>query len=290
MGDETSNTSEMAGLEEIEAPFYYLSDISETPVFTQTSKPSDSNNFQNSLKPTLMKIQNGRLLAKQPSLDTEGFAFSKQTTEVVDFFDDSEVDIVYTPKIEELIKKLTGGTEVIAFDHTRRSTVPEQREKYNARDPVPAPHSDYSDASAEQRMRDVFGDKIGDRLDRRFAIVNAWRSMTGTIEQWPLAVCDARTINEDLLIDTYRHAPHRAEPSFEYSRSSSTRHATFDSAHRWFYFPEMQRDEVLLFKNYDTIKDGTARFSLHSAFEDPFTPPEPKPRESIETRVFVFFD
>ena len=120
MGDETSNTSEMAGLEEIEAPFYYLSDTSETPVFKQTSMP------------TLMKIQNGRLLAKQPSLDTEGFAFSKQTTEVVNFFDDSELDIVYTPKIEELIKKLTGATEVLAFDHTRRSTVPEQREKHNA--------------------------------------------------------------------------------------------------------------------------------------------------------------
>ena len=290
MSGEFSNTSKMAGGGEIEARLYYLSDISETPVFKQTSKPSDTNNFQSSRKPTLMKIQNGRLLTKQPSLNTEGFAFSNQNSKVVDFFDDMELDIVYTPEIEELIKKLTGGTKVVAFDHTRRSTIPEQREKYNARDPVPAPHSDYSDASAEQRMRDVFGKKIGDRLDRRFAIVNAWRSMTGTIEQWPLAVCDARTVNEDLLIDTYRHAPHRAEPSFEYSRSSSTRHAIFDSSHRWYYFPKMQRDEVVLFKNYDTKKNGTARFSLHSAFEDPFGPPKPKPRESIETRAFVFFD
>ena len=76
-----------------------------------------------------MKIQNGRLLSKQPSLDMEGFAFSKQTTEVIDFFDDSELAIVYEPEIEDLIKKLTGGTEVVVFDHTRRSTVPEQREK-----------------------------------------------------------------------------------------------------------------------------------------------------------------
>ena len=53
---------------------------------------------------------------------------------------------------------------------------------------------------------------------------------------------------------------------------------------------EMKRDEVLLFKNYDTLKDGTARFALHSAFEDPSTPQNPKPRESIETRAFVFFD
>ena len=94
MGGETNNTSEMASLEEIEAPFYYLSDTSEIPVFKQTSKPSDANNFQSSRKPTLMKIQNGRLLAKQPSLDTEGFAFSKQTTKIVNFFNDSELDIV----------------------------------------------------------------------------------------------------------------------------------------------------------------------------------------------------
>ena len=139
-------------------------------------------------------------------------------------------------------------------------------------------------------MHDVFGKQVSDKLNRRFAMVNAWRSMTGTIEEWPIAVCDARTVNENLLVDTYRHAPHRAEPSFEYARASSTRHAAFDSSHRWYYFPEMKRDEVLLFKNYDTLKDGTARFALHSAFEDPSTPQNPRPRESIETRAFVFFD
>ena len=237
-----------------------------------------------------MKIKNGRLLATDPSLDIEGFAFFKQVSKVVNFFDDSELDTIYSLEIEDLIRRASGGREVVVFDHTRRSTAPEQREKYNARDPVPAPHSDYSDTSAEQRMHDVFGKQVSDKLNRRFAMVNAWRSMTGTIEEWPIAVCDARTVNENLLVDTYRHAPHRAEPSFEYARSSSTRHAAFDSSHRWYYYPEMKRDEVLLFKNYDTLKDGTARFALHSAFEDPSTPQNPKPRESIETRAFVFFD
>ena len=52
----------------------------------------------------------------------------------------------------------------------------------------------------------------------------------------------------------------------------------------------MTRDEVLLFKNYDTLTDGTARFALHSAFEDPDTPADPAQRETIETRAFVFFD
>ena len=276
--------------EEIEAPFFYLKDTSKTPINRQTNTAKDTNDFRATRDPTVMKIKNGRLLATDPSLDREGFAFLKQVSKVVNFFDDSELNTIYSLEIEDLIRRASGGREVVVFDHTRRSTAPEQREKYNARDPVPAPHSDYSDTSAEQRMHDVFGKKVSDRLNRRFAMVNAWRSMTGTIEEWPIAVCDARTVNENLLVDTYRHAPHRAEPSFEYARSSSTRHAAFDSSHRWYYYPEMKRDEVLLFKNYDTLKDGTARFALHSAFEDPSTPQNPKPRESIETRAFVFFD
>ena len=280
----------MAVAEEIEAPFFYLKDTSKTPINRQTNNAKDTNDFQTTRDPTVMKIKNGRLLATDPSLDREGFAFFKQVSKVVNFFDDSELGTIYSLEIEDLIRRASGGREVVVFDDTRRSTAPEQREKYNARDPVPAPHSDYSDTSAEQRMHDVFGKQVSDKLNRRFAMVNAWRSMTGTIEEWPIAVCDARTVNENLLVDTYRHAPHRAEPSFEYARSSSTRHAAFDSSHRWYYYPEMKRDEVLLFKNYDTLKDGTARFALHSAFEDPSTPQNPRPRESIETRAFVFFD
>jgi hypothetical protein len=52
----------------------------------------------------------------------------------------------------------------------------------------------------------------------------------------------------------------------------------------------MARNEVVLLKNYDTLTDGTARYSLHSAIEDPTTPPDAAPRESIESRAFAFFD
>jgi hypothetical protein len=140
-------------------------------------------------------------------------------------------------------------------------------------------------------MRDKFGDKEAEeRLTRRFSIVNAWRSMNGTLEQWPLTVCDARTIDALNLTQTRREAPVRPDPSFEYNRPSETRHAIFDPAHKWYWFPRMTADEVLLFKNYDTLTDGTARYALHSAFEDPNTPANPVPRETIETRAFVFYD
>ena len=275
---------------EIMAALNYLVDTSETPVFTQTATAAGTVSLSGARQPRTVTIRNARPLAESLTLDIEGFAFAEQVTQVTDFNDDAQLTSVYTPEIETLVARIAGAREAIVFDHTRRSTDASHREKYGSRDPVPAPHSDYDDSSARQRMRDKFGDAADERLRGRFAIVNVWRSMSGPIEQWPLTVCDSRTIDEDFLISTRREAPIRPEPSFEYARPSATRHAAYDANHRWYYFPRMTRDEVLLFKNYDTLTDGTARYALHSAFEDPNSPPVPAARETIETRVFVFYD
>lgn len=277
-------------LPKVEVPIFYLVDTGETPVFHQTDTAADPSAMRGKREPQPMTIRNARLLPNDFSLDAEGFAFAEHVTEVTDFYDDAQLTSIYTPEVEKLIARLAGASEVVVFDHTRRSSDGAQRESRNLRDAVPLPHTDYTERSAIQRMRDVFADAAEDRLNRRFAIVNVWRSMTGPIEQWPVAMCDARSVNDDLMHKIERMAPHRAEPSFEYSRSSETRHASYDANHRWFHFPRMTRNEALLFKNYDTLQDGTARYALHSAFEDPTSPPNPAPRESIESRAFVFFD
>jgi hypothetical protein len=286
----SSQEQELASPSGIEVPIHYMVDTGETPVFHQTDSPADRITMRGTREAHPMTIRNARLLPNDFSLDVEGFAFAEHVTQVSDFYDDAQLTSVYAPELESLIARLTGATEVVVYDHTRRSSDGAHREQHNWRDPVPLPHSDYTDRSAAQRMRDVFADDADDRLTRRFAIVNVWRSMTGPIEQWPLAVCDARSVNDDLMHKIVRSAPHRTEPSFEYSRSSETRHASYDANHRWFYFPQMTRNEALLFKNYDTLQDGTARYALHSAFEDPTSPPDPAPRESIESRAFLFFD
>ena len=51
----------------------------------------------------------------------------------------------------------------------------------------------------------------------------------------------------------------------------------------------MTREEAILIKCYDSLKDGRSRFSLHSAFDDPTSPANPRPRQSIEARAFAFF-
>ena len=65
--------------------------------------------------------------------------------------------------------------------------------------------------------------------------------------------------------------------------------ATHDPGQQWYYFPEMQMDEALLFKTFDSETDGRARFTVHSSFEDPDAAADAPARESIETRCLVFF-
>jgi hypothetical protein len=63
----------------------------------------------------------------------------------------------------------------------------------------------------------------------------------------------------------------------------------YNPRHRWFYYPRLRIDEALVFKCFDSATDGRARFSAHTAFNDPATPVNAAPRESIEVRSFAFF-
>jgi hypothetical protein len=51
----------------------------------------------------------------------------------------------------------------------------------------------------------------------------------------------------------------------------------------------MRPDEVMLLKCFDSARDGRARFTAHSAFDDPNTRENAPPRESIEVRTLAFF-
>ena len=91
--------------------------------------------------------------------------------------------------------------------------------------------------------------------------------------------CDCSSAPSD-LIPTERRYPDRVGEIY---------HITFNPDHRWFYFPNMQRNEALVFKTYDSAQDGRARWTAHASFEDPTSPPGAAARESIEVRALAFF-
>ncbi len=267
--------------EVIEAPIGYLVNTGELPVFYQSNVAGERTNFEGEREFRPMMVRNARLLPNDFSLDREGFAFVDHHSAVTDFYDNDQLSRIYNAEAEALVRAHTGASRAFVFDHTRRSSSQGVREAQNSRDPANAAHTDYTDWSARKRVEDVMGDEAEELLSRRFAIVNVWRSIAGVIEEWPLALCTWDSVHDECLHTVERRA---------YNRVGQTRHASYDAANAWFYFPRMTPDEAILIKNYDTSLDGRARYSLHTSFDDPTAPENAPPRESLETRVFAFFD
>lgn len=227
-------------------------------------------------------IHNGRPVRDSFKLDTHGFAFVDHATRMKDFTDADEVKRVYDPEAAELVKTYSGASEVVVFDHTIRIGDEASRDALKARPPVKGVHNDYTENSGPRRLRDILGDAEAEkRMNKRWAIVQVWRPIRKPVVMDPMAICDARTIPQEgfiLLQRRYRH------------RTAETYHIAYNPAHVWYWFPRMTRDEALVFKVFDSDESQAARFTAHTAFDDPTSPPDAWPRESIETRTFAFWD
>jgi hypothetical protein len=216
------------------------------------------------------------------SLDRQGFCLVPHATRVEDFYDLEAIRPVYEAEIIERVLNATGAEAARVFDHTLRSDSRDVRGARRSREPAHVVHNDYTDASAATRLRQLLpADEAERRLRHRYAIVNVWRTVGGTVLSSPLACCDAATIAEDDLVASERRSAERI---------GELQLVSWNPAHRWYYFPEMRRDEALLIKTFDSARDGRARRSIHTAFANPLAPPDAPARESLESRLLVFFD
>jgi len=227
-----------------------------------------------------MAVHDGRAIVDRLSLEREGFIFVKHETKVRNFFDEAEVRSVYYPETEQLVKENSGAKRVLVFDHTLRSADSAIREAKQISGPVRNAHNDYTEWSGPQRVRDLLPDEAGESLKRRFAVIQTWRPIRNPVEREPLAIADARSIGTQELVPSSRVYPDRVGEVY---------HCTFNPAHRWYYFPKMQRNEAMVFKCFDSMRDGRARWTAHCAFDDPASRPDAPPRESIEMRTLAFF-
>ncbi len=120
----------------------------------------------------------------------------------------------------------------------------------------------------------------------RVLVLNFWRPLRDVVLGNPLAVCDARTVRADDLLET---------TLFGYGHEGYSWHdigiAVYEVAaspeHSWYYYPRMTRDEVLIMKSYDS-EGVIGKACPHASFANPAAPPEAPPRRSIELRVLCF--
>jgi hypothetical protein len=264
----------------VQATLNYFADASEKPVIYTYEPPAGVPQTTGKSEPRSVLIRNAHLDGDL-SLDSQGFQLVRQETAVHDFYDRAEVETVYYPEIEVLLKEATGAEKVVVFDHQVRNIELSKLDERNAREYVRTVHNDYTAKSGPRRVRDHLpAVEAEERLRHRFAEINVWRAIRGPIESTPLAICDAQSIDSKDFVPTdlvYR------------DKVGEVYRFIYNPNHRWSYFPRLERNEVILLKCYDSKEDRRARFSAHSAFDDPTSPPDAAPRESIEVRALVFW-
>lgn len=234
-----------------------------------------------------VRIVDARTLASPPGIQLEGFELWDAPSSGVDFADEDSIRSRYYAEAAELAKCVTGADHAYVFDHLVR-----RREKgrpaldFGRHGDGSRPgaagrvHNDYSEASGKKRL-ETETLTHGIRLPvQRFAIVNIWRSIRGRVMDTPLAICDARTISAEDLVEADVLYPDRTGQIYLVQQSSR---------HRWAYFSDMDRHEALIFKQYDSQMSGVARFTPHSAFDLPVIPPDAPLRRSIEIRCLVTY-
>ena len=230
-------------------------------------------------------IHNLRPLAGALSLDREGFVLRRAPTAVADLYDDDAVEGAYYAEIEALVKRELGASRVVIFDATRRSDAEVgAANRDGTRGPAGRVHVDYTEASGPRRAADVLGEAEVERLlaaGARIVQVNVWRPIRGPVERSPLALADAASVRPQDLVATDQVFPNRVGEIY---------HLAYHPRQRWYYAPAMTPDEVVLIKGWDSLADGRARFTPHSAFRLPQQRPDAPPRESIEVRAFAVIE
>ncbi|TCD71661.1 hypothetical protein EIP91_007408 [Steccherinum ochraceum] len=230
-------------------------------------------------------IENLRGKEDSVSLDVNGFQFYKVPATHQKFDNDADIEKEYYPESIELVKKLTGATRAVVFDHTIRRRRPGELDNGpTKRQPVPLVHVDQTPQSAAARVhRHTSAEDAPKLLQKRFQIINLWRPISVPAYDWPLALCDWSSIDyKRELIPTTLKYPDRDGETFS---------VAYNASHRWNYVRGMTPEELVLIKCYDSQEDGkTSLLTAHTAFEDPSTPAGSPLRQSIELRLLVFYD
>ena len=270
----------------VTAELQFLSESGGRPIYMASSPGRDASfSVDRELKSYSVDIVNARTQLDPgqkgfAGQSANGFDLINHRSGVSDFLDSDQIQDLYETEIEQLLKDVTGGSRVHIFDHTLRASDSSIRESKNLREPATLVHNDYTVKSGFNCLRENLEDEVENLLQQRFQIINIWRPLVDPVINFPLVLCDARSIDRADLVDAERRARHH---------TGEILLAAYSSDQRWYYYPEMRPDEVLLFKTFDSINHGNEIASIHTSINIPGTPADSPPRESIESRAFVFY-
>lgn len=217
--------------------------------------------------------------ADELALERNGFVLLDEPTDVTEFTDEAE-KARYCGQCEALVQRLTDAEKVVSFGPIIRTNAPGA---HGHNQPAHGAHVDYGDRTVRDFSYDLLDKAEADRLlAGRYMLINLWRPIA-MVESAPLALCDARTVRREDLFDSEVVG---GLGDFQ-RRSLWGFNLAWAPGQRWYWAPHMCPWEVFAFKLFDSDPDAV-QFTAHSAFEDPNTPADAAPRQSIEIRTIAY--
>jgi hypothetical protein len=244
-------------------------------------------------EPHRVMIRNARLEPQRPTLATHGFELFASASAVKNFSDRGEVDAIYPGEVVAAIKRFTGADLVVTMGATLRSAA--DTSAGTAQPPAADVHVDTSPSFAPRLAQTLFqSHAAAGKSYRRFLVTSLWRAYSSPPQDWPLALCDGNSIAPEEGVHNYlvrcQARPDPAEMRADIANEEELpaalifRHAPH---HRFYYFPDMNRDEIVILKLHDSDHDQ-AWFAPHTAFHDEARRGA-KVRQSIEFRSIGYW-
>ncbi|OJD30973.1 methyltransferase [Diplodia corticola] len=269
----------------VSAKMQFMAPMAEEPFYrSQPDQGFDSCNF--SYAPQDVQVHDARPNKGTFELDKHGFAYADdpEGAEYVEQLRNNEDGAKerYYAHLERLLKKQTGASRVVIFDHTMRRREPELAGKNpdGREQPAAYVHIDQGPVGAARRIHQHIGYEADKLLKGRVQIINVWRPLNGPVKDWPLATMDFTSLK-----------PSNIHPTNLYRNRFELRGQSCNVSHhpdqRWHYLDSQRNDEVTFIKIWDNKSAVTGKTCAHCAFEHPDTPPDAPLRESMEVRCIV---
>ena len=274
-------------MESVTAEFFYrkpLKDGEAKPAFGLSEPDPDRPDHKGFLK----EVKNAR--EEEHSLSESGFILLDHKSSVDNFYSDKEVTEVYYDEMANLVKKQTGASQVFIVSHiTRNEAEAAEGKRLGAHRLV---HNDFT-PNFKQTIQPLLDESNSN--PSRITVFNLWRRFDKDGVDAPFALCDSRTVSEKELIPTdlfnYGKQEENTETLADENGFTVEIYQSMNSDdHQWYFYPKMNREEVVMFKTYDS-NEKPFMPTLHSAFDDAVHAREgATPRESIEVRAICFYD
>ncbi|AJP74358.1 hypothetical protein TS85_07885 [Sphingomonas hengshuiensis] len=242
-------------------------------------------------RPYPVTIRNARRAEEPITLDTHGFCLSSQPSAIRDFRDADALG-GYPAEVIAITQRLTGADLVVPMGGQLRSPVISGT---GIQPPAAEAHVDFNTRSAQKLARRLYDTAAPDGLGYdRFIAFSLWRTFSAPPQDWPLALCDFRSVGDEDAVANVKvdvdeiptgDALFAPIPGEDEMMAATIFH--HNPAHRWWYFPDMTADEVIFIKFHDSDHARAWR-APHTAFHDS-SRPDAVTRESYEFRAIAYF-